>query len=125
LKADQPPLSGLYVGKVMHQRLRPLRHRLQYRMFSLLLDIDQLHASMRRQGVEMLERIEGPPRWDGPELLLRHAGPVRPAPVLALAPAEAGALGLGPESSVLLVLTEGVTDPENHARILASTADGR
>jgi hypothetical protein len=40
--------------------------------------------------------------------------------LLALAPAEAGALGLGPASSVLLVLTEGVTDPENHARILAS-----
>jgi uncharacterized glyoxalase superfamily metalloenzyme YdcJ len=27
---------------------------------------------MRRQGVDMLERIEGPPRWDGPELLLRQ-----------------------------------------------------
>jgi uncharacterized glyoxalase superfamily metalloenzyme YdcJ len=37
-----------------------------------VLDIDLLHASMRRQGVEMLERIEGPPRWDGPELLLRQ-----------------------------------------------------
>jgi hypothetical protein len=37
-----------------------------------VLDIDLLHASMRRQGVDMLERIEGPPRWDGPELLLRQ-----------------------------------------------------
>jgi diaminopropionate ammonia-lyase len=45
--------------------------------------------------------------------------------LLALSPAEAGALGLGPGSTVLLVLTEGVTDPENHARILASTAGGR
>lgn len=40
--------------------------------------------------------------------------------LLALSPGEAGALGLGPGSTVLLVLTEGVTDPENHARILAS-----
>jgi len=37
-----------------------------------VLDIDLLHASMCRQGVEMLDRIEGPPRWDGPELLLRQ-----------------------------------------------------
>jgi diaminopropionate ammonia-lyase len=45
--------------------------------------------------------------------------------LLALSPAEAAALGLGPDASVLLVLTEGVTDPENYARILASDADGR
>lgn len=35
---------------VMHQRLRPLRHRLRYRVFSLLLDLDdlpRLHASLR------------------------------------------------------------------------------
>lgn len=36
--------SGLFVGKVMHQRLRPLRHRLAYGMFTLLLDIDELAA---------------------------------------------------------------------------------
>jgi len=29
--------SALYVGSVMHQRLRPARHRLSYRMFSLLV----------------------------------------------------------------------------------------
>lgn len=34
--------SALYVGAVMHQRLRPLRHRLGYRMFSMLLDLDEL-----------------------------------------------------------------------------------
>jgi uncharacterized protein len=36
--------SALYVGQVMHQRLRPLRHRLRYRMFSLLLDLDDIDA---------------------------------------------------------------------------------
>jgi diaminopropionate ammonia-lyase len=45
--------------------------------------------------------------------------------LLALSPAEAAALGSGPQASVLLVLTEGVTDPENYARILASEARGR
>jgi uncharacterized protein len=42
--------SALYVGHVMHRRLRPLRHRLAYRMFSLLVDIDELdalHARLR------------------------------------------------------------------------------
>lgn len=34
--------SALYSGEVMHVRLRPRRHRLRYRMFSLLLDLDEL-----------------------------------------------------------------------------------
>lgn len=36
--------SAIYRGQVMHQRLRPLRHRLQYQMFTLLLDLDELPA---------------------------------------------------------------------------------
>lgn len=42
--------SALYAGTVMHQRLRPMRHRLRYRMFCLLLDLDELpvlHARSR------------------------------------------------------------------------------
>ncbi len=34
--------SALYLGTVMHQRLRPRRHRLRYRIFSVLLDLDEL-----------------------------------------------------------------------------------
>jgi DUF1365 family protein len=41
-RAAAPLRSALYVGDVMHQRLRPLRHRLAYRVFSLLLDLDEL-----------------------------------------------------------------------------------
>jgi uncharacterized protein len=33
---------ALYVGKVVHQRLRPLSHRLEYTVASLLVDVDQL-----------------------------------------------------------------------------------
>lgn len=40
--------SALYVGTVMHQRLRAPRHRLAYRVFSLLLDIDELPHLDRR-----------------------------------------------------------------------------
>jgi len=40
--------SALYVGKVMHQRLGPIRHRLSYRLFWLLLDLDEIDALCRR-----------------------------------------------------------------------------
>jgi uncharacterized protein len=33
-----------YVGKVVHHRLRPVVHHLEYTVASLLLDVDQLHA---------------------------------------------------------------------------------
>lgn len=34
--------SALYGGTVVHTRLRPKRHKLSYRVFSLLLDLDEL-----------------------------------------------------------------------------------
>jgi uncharacterized glyoxalase superfamily metalloenzyme YdcJ len=37
-----------------------------------VLDIDELHARMSALGISMLDRIEGPPRWDGPDVLLRQ-----------------------------------------------------
>lgn len=40
--------SALYAGSVMHVRLKPRRHRLAYRIFSLLLDLDELDALDRR-----------------------------------------------------------------------------
>lgn len=36
--------SGIYVGDVVHRRLRPRRHRLAYRHFMLLVDIDQIEV---------------------------------------------------------------------------------
>ncbi|NWH07581.1 MAG: DUF1365 family protein [Alphaproteobacteria bacterium] len=36
--------SAIYHGKVMHRRLRPKPHSLTYRVFSLLLDLDELPA---------------------------------------------------------------------------------
>ncbi len=40
--------SCLYVGEVVHQRVRPSRHRLRYRVFSALLDLDELPQLDRR-----------------------------------------------------------------------------
>lgn len=47
--ASSAPLRSVaYRGRVMHQRLRPLRHRLDYGMFTLLIDIDELPALHER-----------------------------------------------------------------------------
>lgn len=42
--ADMPrlPAASLYWCRVMHERLLPFRHKFNYRVFSLLLDIDRL-----------------------------------------------------------------------------------
>ena len=37
-----------------------------------VLDIDELYARMEARGIEMIEAIQGPPRWDGPDVLLRQ-----------------------------------------------------
>ncbi len=45
-----PPVAAgtLYAGMVMHQRLKPFGHRFSYRVFSLLVDIDNLDALDRK-----------------------------------------------------------------------------
>jgi len=40
--------SALYAGAVVHQRLTPRRHRLRYRLFQLLLDLEELPDLGRR-----------------------------------------------------------------------------
>jgi uncharacterized glyoxalase superfamily metalloenzyme YdcJ len=37
-----------------------------------VLDIDALYARMGERGIAMIDAIQGPPRWDGPDLLLRQ-----------------------------------------------------
>ena len=37
-----PPAASLYVGNVMHARLKPMGHRFSYRVMSLLIDLDRL-----------------------------------------------------------------------------------
>ena len=43
-----PFASGLYMGSVMHRRLRTRAHRLRYRIFMALLDLDEIDALARR-----------------------------------------------------------------------------
>ncbi|GAA3192651.1 MULTISPECIES: 2-oxoadipate dioxygenase/decarboxylase family protein [Streptomyces] len=37
-----------------------------------VLDIDALYRRMTDHGITMIDRIQGPPRWDGPDVLLRQ-----------------------------------------------------
>lgn len=40
--------AALYVGEVMHARLKPMGHRFSYRVMSLLIDLDRLAAADRQ-----------------------------------------------------------------------------
>lgn len=48
--------SALYRGEVAHARLRPKRHRLGYKVFCLLLDLDELEALAGRFPLLGIER---------------------------------------------------------------------
>ena len=37
-----------------------------------VLDIDELYERMQARGITMIDDIQGPPRWDGPDVLLRQ-----------------------------------------------------
>jgi DUF1365 family protein len=49
--------SGLYAGVVSHTRLKPRRHALRYRIFMLLLDLDELEALDRGLKLFSLRRF--------------------------------------------------------------------
>ena len=40
--------AALYVGEVMHARLKPVGHRFSYRVMSLLIDLDRLAEADRQ-----------------------------------------------------------------------------
>jgi uncharacterized glyoxalase superfamily metalloenzyme YdcJ len=37
-----------------------------------VLDIDELYARMQARGITMIDEIQGPPAWEGPDVLLRQ-----------------------------------------------------
>lgn len=44
----KPGSSALYFGEVVHARVRPVRHALRYKVFSLLFELDDLDALEKR-----------------------------------------------------------------------------
>jgi len=49
--------SKLYFGSVMHRRLRPREHQLGYRMFWMLLDIDEIDGLARKSSLFSYNRF--------------------------------------------------------------------
>ena len=47
-ETHQEAAAALYVGEVMHARLKPMGHRFSYRVMSLLIDLDRLDAADRQ-----------------------------------------------------------------------------
>jgi DUF1365 family protein len=45
---DAAAAASLYVGEVMHARLKPIGHRFSYRVMSLLIDLDRLDVADRQ-----------------------------------------------------------------------------
>ncbi len=89
----------LYVGRVLHERLQPKRHRFVYRLFTMLLDIDRLPELNRQLKLFSVERAnlftfynrdhgarDGSPLRPWAEAQLREAGIAEtPARLLLLA----------------------------------------
>ena len=84
--------ATLYIGSVMHQRLRPFGHRFDYTVFSLLVDVDRLpelatlsrFLSVNRPGMVALNEKdhverEGETLRQYADRLLGEAGLQRPA----------------------------------------------
>jgi hypothetical protein len=69
--------SCLYRGRIMHERLRPVRHRFSYDVFSLYLDLEELDAvdrALRLLSVERANLLSFRARDHGP----RDGSPLSP-----------------------------------------------
>ena len=52
-----PALGTLYIGSVMHARMKPVTHRFSYRVFSMLINLDQLPVLDRLSAVFSVNRF--------------------------------------------------------------------
>lgn len=50
-KQDDDAAAVLYIGEVMHARLKPMSHRFSYRVMSLLIDLDRLDEADRQSAL--------------------------------------------------------------------------
>jgi DUF1365 family protein len=54
--ADPSDAAALYVGEVMHARLKPMGHRFSYRVMSLLIDLERLADADRQSPLFCVNR---------------------------------------------------------------------
>ncbi|MCS6762351.1 MAG: DUF1365 family protein [Candidatus Devosia symbiotica] len=86
---DQHAQGAIYVDEVVHKRVRPRRHALRYRVFSILVDLDQLEALNPRLRFFSLNR------FNIVSLVTRDFGPRDGANIAAFIRAKAAAAGGG------------------------------
>lgn len=94
-----PEVPGaVYIGEVVHKRLRPRRHDLRYRVFSLLADLDRLEELDARL------RLFSVDRFNVFSLHRRDFGPHDGTSISAFIRARARAAGLDATSLVIEML---------------------
>lgn len=91
--------GALYVGHVMHRRLRPRAHRLRYRVFSLLLDLDGIDALAARLTLFSRGRFNLLSFHD------RDYGDGTARPLRAQVETHLAAAGLAPDGGAIRLLT--------------------
>ncbi|AMN40825.1 DUF1365 domain-containing protein [Rhodoplanes sp. Z2-YC6860] len=57
--------SALYVGSVMHRRLKPKRHRLRHTVFWMLMDLDEIDVADRKLRLFSRNRFNAVSFFDG------------------------------------------------------------
>jgi len=90
--------SAIYAGSVVHQRFRPCRHRLRYRVFSLLLDLDELPQLASRL------RLFSYNKWGLFSFLDRDHGDARGGDLRRWVESQMAAAKLGPDGGAIRIL---------------------
>lgn len=91
--------ARIYTGDVVHKRLRPKQHALRYRVFSLLVDVDELGALSRRVRGLSYNRPNLAALYD------RDHGAGDGTPLADFARALLEARGIGTQGGKILLLT--------------------
>ncbi|MDX2225178.1 MAG: DUF1365 domain-containing protein [Rhodospirillaceae bacterium] len=90
--------SCFYAGTVMHRRVRPRKHRLSYRVFSMLLDLDELPRLDREVSGF------GHNRWRPISFFDRDHGPGEAAPLKAWVERQLAAAGIDADGGPIRLL---------------------
>ena len=90
--------SAIYEGPVVHERLRPKRHRLRYNVFSMLLDLDELSELDRNFG------LFGYNRWAPLSFHDRDHGPCTGDALRPWAEARLTEAGIEPDGGAIRLL---------------------
>ncbi len=90
--------ASLYVGTVTHRRLQPMGHKLRYRTYSLLLDIDELDSVAEQTSLLSHNR------WNLFSIHDRDFGPRDGTPLRAWIDRQLGAAGIELEGGKVKLL---------------------